>query len=129
MSAIRKSLDFLKRQSHNYRILLTRSALSTMFMNLTNQYSSIYANLLGADYVALGTMRSIGSVVGMIIALPAGWISDRYNLKKVYIIGLFIQLLWIAMYAFAQDWTWILMASLISPFTMALMMRSQTIMI
>ena len=129
MSAIRNALDFLKRQSHNYRILLTRSALSTMFMNLTNQYSSIYANLLGADYVALGTMRSIGSVVGMIIALPAGWISDRYNLKKVYIIGLFIQLLWIAMYAFAQDWTWILMASLISPFTMALMMRSQTIII
>ena len=129
MSTIRNGLAFLKRQSHNYRILLTRSAFSTLFMNLTNQYSSIYANLLGADYVALGTMRSLGSIVGMIIALPAGWISDRYNLKKVYIIGLFVQLLWIFMYAFAQDWIWILVASLISPFTMALMFRSQTIMI
>lgn len=129
MSAIRNALDFLKRQSHNYRILLTRSAISTMFMNLTNQYSNIYTTLLNADYRTLGAMSSVGSIVSMIIALPAGWISDRYNLKKVYLIGLVVQLLWIAMYAFAQDWTWIAVATLISPFTMALMMRSQTIMV
>jgi MFS family permease len=98
-------------------------------MNFTNQYSSIYTRALGADSVTLGAMSSVSSVVSTVIALPAGWVSDRYDLKKVYGIGLLIQLVWICLYAFAQDWTWILVAMLISPFTMALMMRSQTIMI
>ena len=129
MMIVKSARDFWKLQSHNYKVLITRSAGSTFFMNLTNQYSSIYTTELGADSVTLGAMSSISSVVSMIIALPAGWVSDRYDLKKVYGIGLLIQLIWICLYAFAQDWTWILVAMLISPFTMALMMRSQTIII
>ena len=44
---------FVKRQSHNYRMILVRSAGAYFMMNLTSNYS-IYTTGLGADSVALG---------------------------------------------------------------------------
>ncbi len=120
---------FLKRQSHNYRILLMRSAAANFFMNLTSSYNSIYITGLGADEVTLGFLGSLSSAINMFISLPSGWISDRYNLKWVTGIGMAIQVIMIALYAFAKDWTWILIAMMLEPFTQALMMRSQNIMI
>jgi len=43
--------------------------------------------------------------------------------------GLFLNIAMIGMYAFAQDWRWIFVAMVINPFTMALMFRSQQIII
>ncbi len=40
-----------------------------------------------------------------------------------------VQVVMIALYAFAKEWTWILVAMAISPLTEALMFRSQTVMI
>ena len=121
--------DFLKRQSHKYRILLLRSAAANFFMNLTSSYNSIYITGLGADEVTLGFLGSLSSAINMCISLPSGWISDRYNMKWVTGIGMAIQVIMIALYAFARDWTWILVAMMLEPFTQALMMRSQNIMI
>jgi MFS family permease len=121
--------DFLKRQSHNYRIILLRSAISNFFTNLTQSYNSIYITGLGTDEVTLGFLASLSSVINMCISLPLGWISDRYNLKRVMGIGMIVQLIMIAFYAFANDWTWILVAMIAQPFTQAFIMRSQSIMI
>jgi MFS family permease len=129
MMAIRRARDFIGRQSHNYRMVLVRSAGANFLMNLTNSYTSIYTTELGADAVTLGSLRSVSSFINMIISMPSGWISDRYDLKRVMGIGMATQILMIALYAFARDWTWILLAMAISPFTMALLMRSQAIMI
>jgi MFS family permease len=63
----------------------------------------------------------------MLISLPSGWLSDRYDLKKVMGIGMIFYLGMVALYAFAVDWRWILFAMILSPFTMALMFRSQNI--
>ena len=128
MQVVQRSREFLRRQNHNYRILLVRASGATFLMNLTNSYQSIYTTALGADPVTLGTMSSIGSTINMIISLPSGWVSDRYDLKKVLGIGMAFQVLMIALYALAQDWKWILVAMMVSPFTMALMMRSQNVM-
>ena len=121
--------DFLKRQSHNYRMLLLRGAGSNFLMKLTSSYQSIYITGLGADEVTLGFMGSLGSVINMCISLPSGWISDRYNLKWVMGIGMAIQVIMISLYAFAKDWSWILVAMMVQPFTHALMMRSQRLII
>jgi MFS family permease len=121
--------DFLRRQSHNYRVVLVRSAGANFLMNLTSSYTQIYTTELGANPVTLGSLSSVGSVVNMLISMPSGWVSDRYDLKKVMGLGMAFQVLMIALYAFAQDWTWILVAMMISPFTQALMMRSQSVMI
>lgn len=129
MLGVRRLRDFLGRQSHNYRMVLVRSAGASALVNLTGSYTSIYTTGLGADPVTLGSMSSVGSFVNTLISLPSGWVSDRYDLKRVMGIGMAIQVLMIALYAFARDWTWILVAMVLSPFTMALMFRSQTVMV
>lgn len=121
--------DFLKRQSHNYRMLLLRSAGANFLTNFTNSYNSIYITGLGADEVTLGFLGSLSSVINMCISLPSGWIADRYNLKRVMGIGMVIQVIMIGLYAFAKDWTWILVAMMVQPFTQALLMRGQNVMI
>jgi len=118
---------FIKKQSHNYRMILVRSAGSNFLMNLTRNYFSIYTTGLGANAITLGGIRSISATVNMIISLPSGWLSDNYNLKKVMGVGMLIQIIMSALMASARDWTWILISMALDPFTMALMFRSQTI--
>lgn len=121
--------SFLDRQSHNYRMLLVRGGGNNFLFNLTGNYSSIYTKELGANDVTIGMLSSISAFVSMIISLPAGWVSDNYNLRKVLGIGMVMQILMVALYAFAGGWEWILVAMVINPFTMALMFRSQRVMI
>jgi len=75
--------SFLDRQSHNYRMLLVRGGGNNFLYNLTGNYSSIYTKELGANDVTIGMLSSISAFVSMIISLPAGWVSDNYNLRKV----------------------------------------------
>jgi MFS family permease len=97
-------------------------------MNLTSSYTSIYTTALGADPVILGSMSSVSSAINTLISMPSGWISDRYDLKKVMGVGMIIQVLMVAMYTFAKNWLWILGAMILSPFTMALIFRPQAVM-
>jgi len=129
MVVIQRVRDFLERQSHNYRMMLVRSGGHTLFFNFTGNYDSIYTTALGADPVTLGSMRSLSGAVNMLTSMPSGWLSDIYSLKRVMGLGMAVYVLMVAMYAFAQDWTWILVAMILSPITMGLMFRTQNIMI
>jgi len=97
--------SFLDRQSHNYRMLLVRGG---------GNYSSIYTKELGANDVTIGMLSSISAFVSMIISLPAGWVSDNYNLRKVLGVGMVMQILMVALYAFAGGWEWILVAMVLA---------------
>ena len=121
--------SFLEDQSQNYRMMLVRSAGANFLFNLTGNYTSIYTKRLGADDVTLGYLSSVSSFISMLISIPVGWIADNYNLKKVLGAGMFLNIIMIGLYAFAQDWRWILVAMIINPFTMALMFRSQQVIV
>ena len=108
---------FVEKQSHNYRMILVRSAGANFLMNLTGNYFSIYTTALGADSVTLGGIRSISSAVNMLSSIPSGWLSDNYNLKKVKGVGMAIQIVMVALLALARDWTWVLVSMALEPFT------------
>ncbi len=129
MAVISRIRGFLERQSHNYRMMLVRSGGHNFLYNFTGNYDSIYTTALGADPVTLGSMSSLSSAVNMMTSMPSGWLSDIYSLKRVMGLGMAVYVLMVAMYAFAGDWTWILVAMILSPLTMGLMFRSQNIMI
>jgi len=128
-SSIKNGRDFLARQSHNYRMMIIRSGGGMFLFNLTGQYSSIFTKALGADNMTIAWLQSVSSFISMIISMPVGYITDNYNLKKVMGAGLFLNIAMVGMYAFAQDWRWIFVAMVINPFTMALMFRSQQVII
>ena len=118
----------MERQSHNYRMMLIRSSGHTFLFNLTGNYNSIYTMALGADPVTLGSMSGLSGAVDMAVSMPSGWLSDIYSLRKVMGLGMAIYVLMVATYAFARDWTWILVAMVLAPLT-GLMFRSQAVMI
>lgn len=126
---VREVRDFLSRQSHNYWMMVVRSGGAMFLFNLTGNYSSIYTKALGADNIMIGYLSSVSSFISMIISMPVGWVTDNYNLKKVMGAGMFLHILMIGLYAFAQDWRWILLAMVVNPFTMSLMFRSQQVII
>ena len=121
--------DFLSRQSHNYWMMVVRSGGANFLFNLTGNYSSIYTKALGADNIMIGYLSSVSSFISMIISMPVGWVTDNYNLKKVMGAGMLLHIVMIGLYAFAQDWRWILLAMVVNPFTMSFMFRSQQVII
>ncbi len=128
-SSLKNGRDFLARQSHNYRMMIVRSGGGMFLFNLTGQYSSIFTKALGADNMTIAWLSSVSSFISMLISMPVGYVTDNYNLKKVMGAGLFLNIAMVGMYAFAQDWRWIFVAMVINPFTMALMFRSQQLII
>ena len=99
-----RSGAFIRRQPRNFKIMLVRRSLHGLALNLSAQYNSIYAVALGANPVQLGSLLSAGNTIGALIAVPSGWLIDRYSLKKVILTGTLLLLLSAVCYALAPDW-------------------------
>ena len=92
-----KFLDDFKRfwreQSRNYKVYLVRDILSTLLGRIGDQYGTYYMSLLGASDYYIAVLNSINAAVRFIFALPGGLLVDRSkNVKRIYIIGRFLQL-------------------------------------
>ena len=109
--------------------MIIRTAGAHFLFQLTGQYTSIYTKALGANNILIGLLSSFSAFISMIVSMPAGYITDKYNLRKVLGAGMFLNIVMIALYAFAQDWRWILIAMAINPIAMALMFRSQQVIV
>jgi MFS family permease len=109
----RRSLQFAQRQTHDFKIMLVRRTLHGLATGLTTQYSSLYATLLGANPVQLGSLQSVGNAVGALAALPAGWFIDYYSLKNVFLLGTVLLAASRLLYLAAPDWTWLYAAIII----------------
>ncbi len=84
--------------------MLLRRALHAVAANLTSQYNSIYATMLGASPTQLGSIHSVANAVGAIASIPAGWFIDRYSLKTILLIGTVLLAVSSLLYAVAPHW-------------------------
>ena len=93
MKLIDEALSFWRNQSVNFKLMLFRNAILTLFNNLTSQYTSIYIRKLGATPQDISYLESAASFVTMILAIPAGLVIDRVkSIRKLYIMGGLISL-------------------------------------
>lgn len=127
MSLLAKFREFLSKQSKNYKVLLVRGIGAQSFQQLVMNFNSLYIVELGASAFQLSTVRAVGSVVSAAISLPVGWLSDIYSIKKIMTLGMIIQILSVAFYAFALDWRWIIAAVVCATLTMTLVFRIENI--
>jgi MFS family permease len=104
VTAIEKAIGFVRRQKHNYRISVARSAAGHFLLTLTAQTNSIYTVALGADSVTLGTINSIGSGIGALISMPVGWLMDRFGIKPFYLAAMGLLAGGTLVYALAPTW-------------------------
>jgi MFS family permease len=113
----RRSLGFARRQTHDFKVMLGRRRLYGLATGFTTQYSSIYATLLGANPVQLGSLQSVGNAVGALAALPAGWSIDYYSLKNVLLMGTTTLDSSSLLHLVASLWTWLDAAIIRDPFS------------
>jgi len=104
---VQRAIGFARRQTHDFRVMLARRALHGIGSSLSVQYGSIYATLLGADAVQLGSLGSVGNAIGALASIPAGWFIDYYSLKKVFLLGTVMMVASRALYFVAPHWAWL----------------------
>ena len=102
-----RSMRFTKYQTHDFRVVLVRRALHGLATGLTKQYTSLYATLLGANLVQLGSLQSVGNAMGAFAALPTGWFIDYYSLKNVFLLGTAMLAASGLLYFAAPHWAWL----------------------
>ncbi|MFO8036683.1 MAG: MFS transporter [Anaerolineales bacterium] len=110
---IQRTVGFVTRQKHNYRVAVTRSAGNNFLFKLTEQYDSIYTVALGANSVELGIVSSIGNALSTIIAVPVGWLVDRYGFRRFYLLGTGLLAGVAVIYAIAPSWHAIIFAMIL----------------
>ena len=98
---------FVQRQTYNFKLILARRALHAGASTLSEQYNPIYATVLGADPLQLGSLQSVGNAIGALVSLPAGWLIDHYSLKKVFTVGTLFLGASAALYFLAPHWTYL----------------------
>ncbi len=103
--AIKKVIEFVRRQQKPFKVNMARAAANTFLNRLTRQYRSIYILRLGATPFQLGLVDSVGGVAGTVIALPTGWLADRYGIRKMFLLATPIMALSSLLFAMAFDWT------------------------
>ncbi|MBC8224303.1 MFS transporter [Candidatus Bathyarchaeota archaeon] len=103
--------SFFSRQARNYQLVLVKKAGFSFFNKLTQDYINIYIRLLGANFVQLGLVGSVGGLVNAIIAYPFGSLIDRYSSRKILMLTITAQALVPLTYFYARDWMWIAVAT------------------
>ena len=106
--------SFLSRQARNYRLVLLKKSGFSAFNYLTIDYTSIYIRQLGASFVQLGLVGSIGWLVNAVVAYPFGRLIDVYSSKRLLLITVLLQASVPFTYFLARDWVWIAVATSLS---------------
>ncbi len=111
---IRELGDVWRRQTRNWRTVVTRQIFNRFFNELTLQYANIYITLLGASPVQLGAVNSVMGVAQALISIPLGIIRDRFNIRKIYLFGVAMLVFVPLLYAVAPSWQVISLILLLS---------------
>ncbi len=84
------------------------------FNYLTRDYTNIYIRQLGASFVQLGLVGSIGWLVNAVVAYPFGRLIDEYSSRRLMLFTVIVQALVPLTYFLARDWVWIAVAASLS---------------
>ena len=79
---------------------------------LFNIVPLIGSEQLGLSVTAVGFAMALGSVVGLLVAYPAGWLADRFGRKAVIVPSAFVTAAAMLLFGLAPDYVWFIAASL-----------------
>jgi MFS family permease len=95
---------FLGRQSRNFKTLLARDAIVNFANYMVEPYRTLYLRGLGASVTQVGFVNSLSSITNAITSLPAGLLTDRYDLKRLILIGYTLSLFAPILFLLAGSW-------------------------
>lgn len=101
----------------NARVIVLTQPFWSVPYNLYFPFLSLYMNRLGCSMEQIGFINAAGMLFGAVIALFAGWLTDRLGRRRANLIAdttcwALTCLIW----GLAQNFTWFLIASLTNAF-------------
>jgi MFS family permease len=116
----KRLLNFLNRQSRNFKILMTKRIGNDFIKGISTQYTALYQRALGANLLQLGLLNSLGSFFSGVLSIPLGILIDRYSIKKIFLIVMGLEILVPVLYIFASNWTMLIPAVILSAISMSI---------
>lgn len=107
--------DFYHNLSKDLKIIFLRSSIANFSFNL-NPYNSIFIVALGASGTQLGLLTSLSLGLTAISSMATGWLSDRIDRKKMFLIGAFVGLLVPLIYYMVDSLLWLVPAFIFAGF-------------
>jgi MFS family permease len=105
---------FYKELDRRVKVTIAGIGIHNWNQNFSNQYNQLYARDLGAEYVEIGSLNSIGAAITSIVSVPLGWVAEKYSVKKVMLLGLACAILSAIIYAYADNWLILIPAIILS---------------
>ena len=101
---VSRGLGFINRQRRPFKINMLRASFQNFLIALVVYYQPICITALGATPFQLGLVISIGGLAGAAVAMPVGWLADRYGLRRLFLLGTFIMAVGSTGLASASSW-------------------------
>jgi MFS family permease len=97
-------VGFFRRQKRPYRVNMAKNVVQNFSLGLTQQYQSIYISELGAGPLELGYVSGIGGVAATLVTVPAGWMADRYGIRRMLLVAIALNVVGYSIFGLAGSW-------------------------
>ena len=98
----------------NMGVMILTSGIWTLAGQLVWPFQSIYILYLGGTYFQVGLVASIGAISGLIPTLYGGYLADTLGGKELVAWMSFLLSFNALIFAFAPDWRWLIVASILN---------------
>jgi MFS family permease len=98
----------------NMGVMILTSGIWTLAGQLVWPFQSIYILHLGGSYFHIGIIASIGALSGLIPTLYGGYLADTIGRRKIISSMSLILSFNTLIFAFAKDWRWIAVGSILN---------------
>jgi len=107
-------VGFFRRQRRPFKVNIVRNLVQNFSLGLTQQYQSIYITVLGADPVQLGLVSGVGGLANALVTVPAGWLADRFGIRRVLLASVSLMALGYALFGAARGWEFTVFALMLT---------------
>jgi MFS transporter, DHA1 family, tetracycline resistance protein len=110
-------VDSFRLVQGNARVIVLTQPFWTITNNMYAPFLSLYMKALGCSYEQIGLINAAGMIVGSVIALFAGWVTDRLGRRRTCIVA--DMMCWAVaclLWGLARNFAWFMAASLANAF-------------
>jgi len=119
-SLLNRLFKYLLKQERAFKVNLARNVSQNFFLTTTQQYQSIFIVALGAKAIQLGFGNAIAGIASVGAALFVGWLSSRYKIKPIFMLGVALIAMGSLLFVTAVDWWMIIPALTVMAFALRL---------
>ncbi len=111
LSKLREDLSIIR---GNLLVLIISWVILHFAFSMIFPYESPYIEALGASPFIIGALGSLGNIILTIVRIPGSYIADHYGRRQIIVTMTFGIAIAQLIYALAPDWTFIILAVLLS---------------